>query len=175
MKKRFFAKVLAACGAAVLIGTSALPEAMAYFTTYVSAEGGYPVTLGNQTEIEETVSDMAKHIVIANTGETQCYVRVKVFGGSQFDIAYSGDAGWTLAEDGYWYYADALDVGGQTGELVAAVTVPEDYTQSFNIIVIQECTPVLYETDGTPYADWDRIADWTTDIGTGQIEGGVNP
>ena len=33
-------------------------------------------------------------------------------------------------------------------------------------MVVQECTPVLYEGDGTPYADWNRIADTRTDIGT---------
>ena len=31
---------------------------------------------------------------------------------------------------------------------------------------MQECTPVLYDEDGSPYADWEKEADTTTDIGT---------
>lgn len=27
---------------------------------------------------------------------------------------------------------------------------------SFDVIVVQECVPVSYREDGTPYADWNR-------------------
>lgn len=39
--------------ALVFLAGAAVPPAMAYFTTYVEAEGGYPITLGNETTIEE--------------------------------------------------------------------------------------------------------------------------
>lgn len=172
-KRRCFNRGVCAAAAAlalVLVGTAGLREAMAYFTTYVRAAGGYTVTLGYETEIEEDVRDMTKHIVISNTGETDCYVRVKVFSGSTFDIAFSTEGGWSLADDGYWYYDSILPVGGNTSELLAAVTVPEDYTDTFNIVVVQECTPVLYDEAGEPYADWERAADTTTDIGTADGE-----
>lgn len=29
----------------------------------------------------------------------------------------------------------------------------------FNVVVTYECTPVLYNADGTPYADWTTILD----------------
>ncbi len=177
MKKRLWIKAGAALAlaAALLAGTAKLPGAMAYFTSYVAASGGHPVTLGNSTEIEEEVTDMAKHITVANTGETDCYVRVKVFGGSQFALDISGDSRWTQGEDGYWYYSEILAPGESSLELVAAVTVPQDHTEAFNIIVVSECTPALYEADGTPYGDWERTADTVTDIGAARTEGGENP
>ena len=36
---------------------------------------------------------------------------------------------------------------------------PPPYTEDFNVVVIQECTAVLYEEDGIPYADWDAVLD----------------
>ena len=108
---------------------------------------------------------MEKHIVLTNTGESDCFVRVKVFAGSQITLTMSGSS-WNQGEDGYWYYSDIVPVSGNTEELLAKIAVPEEYKESFNVVVVQECTPVLYEEDGTPYADWNRIADTRTDIGT---------
>lgn len=172
MKKRQIKKrtVCLAAAAFALLGTAGLGQAMGYFTTYVTAAGGYPVELGYETEIEEDVTDMTKHIVISNTGETDCYVRVKVFSGSQFEIDFSSAGGWSLGEYGYWYYQEILPVGEDTSELLAAITVPEDYKDTFNIVVVQECTPVLYDQAGQPYADWERAADTNTDIGTADGE-----
>lgn len=108
---------------------------------------------------------MEKHIVLTNTGESDCFVRVKVFAGSQITLTMSGSS-WNQGEDGYWYYSDIVPVSGNTEELLAQIAIPEEYKESFNVVVVQECTPVLYEEDGTPYADWNRIADTRTDIGT---------
>ena len=46
--------------ALVFLAGAAVPSAMAYFTTYVEAEGGYPITLGNETTIEEKVENIYK-------------------------------------------------------------------------------------------------------------------
>lgn len=184
MKKRQIKKrtVCLAAAAFALLGTAGLGQAMGYFTTYVTAQGGYPVNLGYETEIEEGVSDMTKHIVISNTGETDCYVRVKVFSGSQFEVNFTNTEDWSLEADGYWYYNRILPAGESTpGEydseghvtsssLQAFIQVPEDYKDTFNIVVVQECTPVLYDQAGQPYADWERAADTTTDIGTADGE-----
>lgn len=162
--------------ALVLLVSVNLPRAMAYFTTCVAAEGGYPVTLSSNATIEEEVEDMTKHIVLSNTGQCDCYVRVKVFSGSQFTIQYAGAVDdekkpyWNFKEtDGYWYYRDIVPKGKETEVLQAKIEVPKDWKETFDIIVIQECTPVLYEADGTPYADWEHNIDTKTDIGT--IEG----
>lgn len=167
-----------AVAAFLMLGGTGLSGAMAYFTTHVAAKGGYPITLGAETSVEEEVEDMTKHIVLVNTGENDCYVRVKVFCGSQFTIDYSTDLDdgsepcWKLDEgDGYWYYQSILPAGEKTRQLLAKIEIPKDYTESFDIIVIQECTPALYQEDGTPYADWENKIDTKTDIGVAQEEG----
>lgn len=173
MKRKYLKNKTFWLGAAaiVLAGSVSVQSAMAYFTTYVKAKGGYEITLGSQTEIEEDVKDMTKEIKISNTGETDCYVRVKVFCGSQIEISYAGavddkgNAYWTKGDDGYWYYKDILPAGGTSEVLQAKITLPEDYKDSFNVIVVQECTPVQYKEDGTPYADWNAKVDTKTDIG----------
>ena len=106
--------------------------------------------------LKAVVEDMTKHIVLVNTGENDCYVRIKVFCGSRFTINYSsaaddkGEPYWNLNEsDGYWYYRDIVPAGEKTEELLAEIEVPEGFTESFDIVVIQECTPVLYGEDGT--------------------------
>lgn len=164
--------------AILLLGSIGISEAMAYFTTQVTAKGSYPLTLGSEIEIEEEVEDMTKHIVLVNTGENDCYVRIKVFCGSRFTINYSsaaddkGEPYWNLNEsDGYWYYRDIVPAGEKTEELLAEIEVPEGFTESFDIVVIQECTPVLYGEDGTPYADWENRIDTKTDISVEQKEG----
>lgn len=167
----------AAAAAVILTAGLSVQSTMAYFTTYVTAKGGYEITLGSRTEIEEDVDDMTKHITLSNTGETECYVRVKVFCGSQIDITYSGAVDsegtqyWTLADDGYWYYKDILQPKESTEVLLAKIELPEEFTESFNVIVVQECTPVKYTADGTAYADWSVKADTKTNIGEAEVSG----
>ncbi len=147
-------KVWLTAAAAVLAAGLTLPGAMAYFTTYASAGGGAALSLGHSTEIEENFENWTKDIVITNTGNVDCYVRVKVLAGSQFTIDFSGD-GWSDGEDGYWYYANSIAPDEATGSLLAAITLPEDFMEDFNVAVVQECTPVQYDADGNPYPDWD--------------------
>ena len=36
--------------------------------------------------------------------------------------------------------------------------LPEDFDKdSFNVVVIQECTPVIYDEAGNPAADWSTV------------------
>lgn len=132
----------------------------AYFTTYTSAKGGYEIQAGTETEIHEEIDGLNKHIRIENTGGADCFVRVKVFAGSITDISYSAESGsWQEGEDGYWYCTAPLTPGELSEELVASIKIPEgmeDMAESFDVIVIQECTPVLYHADSTAYADWNR-------------------
>ena len=46
-----------------------------------------------------------------------------------------------------------------TTQINVSFVFPEEKFERFNVIIIQECTPVLYEADGTPYADWNNKAD----------------
>lgn len=137
-----------------------LQSSMAYFTTYVSAGGSRPVSLGAQTEIHEDVSDMTKHITISNTSEVNdCFVRVKAFYAETFDVSYTdveGKGDWKQGEDNYWYYSKVLKPGEETSMLDAHITVPEGFdADSFNVVVIQECIPAVYDDEGNP--DWDQM------------------
>ena len=145
--------------------------AMAYFTTYTEAAGGVELELGfTETIPHEEVTDWTKHIKIENTGNYDCYVRVKVFAGELFQdsLTYGDDSGkWTPGADGYYYYSDIVPAGGMTEELRVMID-HMDAEQSFNVIVVQECTLVQYDGNGSPYADWNTIADSGEEVYEGE-------
>lgn len=175
-KKRNRRTLLLALTALLLSLGAAAGSAMAYFTTYVTAQGGHELSLGFTTTIpNEKVSDWSKTITLTNTGERDCYVRLKVFAGSSYTLTYEFDqnGGWSLGSDGYYYWHEILRPGetaGHTGggetpddAFVVRIGKPQDANQSFNIIVVQECTPVPFDENGNPLAwdqvDWSRTAD----------------
>lgn len=141
-------------------------RAMAYFTTYALASGGGTLVLGvPQTEITETVESGVKQVTIQNIGDCDCYVRLKAFAADAYTIDYRYSQNWSPGEDGYFYYAPVLTPKDTEGaksdrfdiEISALKQAPEEDSllpADFNVIVIQEYTPVLYDEDGNPYADW---------------------
>ena len=161
MKKSLNKKTLGLAGAAlVLTAGLSVGSAMAYFTTYTQVGGGVSLSLGTTSTIpEETVEDWTKHVTIENTGDIDCFVRVRAFAGSQYQdsLVYSGE-NWSLAADGYYYYSEILSPGETSGELLIAIDNMES-NQSFNVIVVQESAPVIYDGDGNPIGDWDHILD----------------
>ena len=167
MKRSIRHKKLVALSAAALFLTAAagIRQASAYFTTYVSAGGSQVVHMGARTELQEDVTDMTKHISNTNASQiNDCYVRVKVFYAGPFEVTYTdrSERGnlWTYSEaDGYWYYGPILPAGGSTEILDAKIgDLPEDFDRdSFNVVVIQECTPVIYDENGNPTADWNTV------------------
>lgn len=162
---RRYGKVIT-MSAAALAMTAALTveSSMAYFTTYAEAEGSHGISLGAKTDITETVSDKTKHVVVQNTSESnECFVRVRVFSGRQVVCTPQGD-GWSEGQDGYWYYGPVL---APSTDKENSVTTPLDVSinidglgedpDSFNVVIIQECTPAIYGEDGAPGADWDAV------------------
>lgn len=148
-----------------MTGALTLEHAAAYFTTYVSAGGSQTVHLGSQTTIHEELSNMTKHISITNASQiSDCFVRVKIFYGSELNVtcqdkSESGNL-WTYSrQDDYWYYKPVLPAGGSTEILDVKIgDLPEDFDKdSFNVVVIQECTPVIYDEAGNPAADWSTV------------------
>ena len=159
MKRRLGKKTvfLTAAALTMTLGLS-VGTAMAYFTTYTEAAGGVELELGfTETIPHEEVTDWTKHIRIENTGNYDCYVRVRAFAGSAYTLQYSGE-NWAPGTDGYYYYDEIVPAGGSTGTLDIMIEGAVD-GQSFNVVVVQECTPVQYDEDGSPYADWNVIAD----------------
>ena len=80
MKGKFFKNKTFWLGAAAIVmaGSLTAQSAMAYFTTYVKAKGGYEITLGSETEIEEKIKDMTKEITISNTGREMITGRLEM-------------------------------------------------------------------------------------------------
>lgn len=153
-----------AAAACILVAGATAGSAMAYFTTYAEAEGSQTLSLGMTTTIpDEEVSNWTKHIRVQNTGDYSCYVRVKVFAGSQLEgrLSFSDESGkWTPGADEYYYYSDIVAPGASSDEMKIKID-STGLDQDFNIIVVQECTPVLYDENGNPYADWNAVADST--------------
>lgn len=144
--------LLAVLAVVAVLGIS-VKDSLAYFTTYARAQGGMDLTLGNRTEIEEEY-DGQKHIQVSNSGSADCYVRVRVFAGSLVDLAYDGGSKWISGDDGYYYYSDVVPSGGMTEELLVSIHASgtlKDLGTDFDVIVIQECAPVMYDADGEPY------------------------
>lgn len=147
--------------AAALCMTAALTieSSLAYFTTYVSAGGGGVVNLGSSTVIDEEVEEMTKLITITNPSDrSDCFVRVKVFSGTEVTATVSGDGNWRHGENDYWYYTPVLPAGASTTVLNAKINVPEGFDKdNFNVVVVQECTPVVYDENGNETADWNTV------------------
>lgn len=160
MRKLHKTPLVLAAAAIALTGSLTVGSAMAYFTTYATAQGGVKMNMGfTQTVPKEEVDENGKHITIQNTGDYDCFVRVKAF--APVDLSYKApDGGWTAGEDGYWYYSEVLPAGQTTAkELNVSYTFPagDDKASEFNVVVIQECTPVLYDAEGNAYADWNKV------------------
>ena len=160
MRKLHKKPLIMAAATLALIGTLAVGSAMAYFTTYSTAGGGVTMNMGfTETIPNEEVDENGKHITITNTGNYDCFVRVKAF--APVELTYNApDGGWTDGGDGYWYYDEVLPAGETTShELNITYKFPsgDEKPEEFNIVVIEECTPVLYQEDGTPYADWNHV------------------
>lgn len=162
MIKKFHKKsIILASAALVLTGVVSVGSAMAYFTTYTTASGGVTMDMGfTQTVPEEDVDEKGKHVKITNKGEYDCFVRVRVF--AEVDVDYKPGEGWEFNEtDKYWHYEKVLPAGASTSELLVTYTYPKpgegEEPEPFDIVVIQECTPVLYDADGNAYADWTRV------------------
>ena len=175
MKKSLNKKTLGLAGAALFLTAGlSVGSAMAYFTTYTQVSGGAALSLGTTSTIpEETVENWTKHVTIENTGDIDCFVRVRAFAGSQYQehLVYSGD-NWNLEADGYYYYSQVLSPGESSGELLISID-NMDSDQSFNVIVVQESAPVIYDENGNPTGDWDHILDSGESVYDGNEEVGA--
>ena len=162
MKKKSFHKKTLGMAAAALALTAAVSagSALAYFTTYTQAAGGTALQLGfAQTIPQEEVDNWTKHVTVQNTGEAPCMVRVRAFTGSALEgqLSYSGD-NWSPAGDGYYYYSQVLEPGDTTPDVLDIYIDHTGKEEDFNVIVVQECAPVIYDENGQPAGDWDNAA-----------------
>ena len=152
-----------------LVCISSARNADAYFTTYVTAKGGYAVSWEHHEEIKETFKDWEKSVTITSkAGSVPVYVRVKAFAGSFYDLVYrseenNGIAEWEAGPDGYYYYSSVLQGGEETKAAlkIHIDNVPETPKEGMdiNVVVVYETIPVQYDANGEVVKP--QAADWT--------------
>lgn len=171
LSKRSSAGLLLFALLAVMIFSATVYKAYAYFTTYATAKGGYTIHLGDHTTTDEEFSNWRKRVTITSGKDSKpVYVRAKAFCKSAYKLDITESGNWTEQssdEGSYYYYGKILNAGKSTDELIVAINnVPksDEITgpESFNVIIVYETTPVLYDAEGKPYADWSGKVDATT-------------
>ena len=157
-KKHLFLAVLAI----VLILSVSLGTALAYFTSYAGANGGYIIHIGHETEIEESIEGNVKSVTIYNipdedtgNGLYPVFVRARVYGGSDVVLTVTGE-GWTQDVDN-WYYDSALFTGDHTTTLEITVEPAENAGvrpgDPIDVLVIYESVPAVFTAGGDPDFD----------------------
>lgn len=172
MKKSFNKKpICLAVAAFTLTAGVSIGSTMAYFTTYATASGGAQISLGSTTITpQDDVVAMEKRIAVENTGDFDCFVRVKVLAGEKYqeglEFIPDKEGFWSEGEDGYYYYSqivpatDSEDKKKNGVSTTFSVKINDMGSEDdFNVIVIQECTPVIYDENGMAIPDWNRQID----------------
>ena len=168
--------------ALVLVLCVSIGPAWAYFTTYAPAQGGYVIKIGDDTTILEEYENWVKSITITSDADSEpVWVRAQAFGGSTYPLNVHGE-NWTGPDDdGWFYYANILNGGESTQDplIIEINDVPVDEADgaeagdNFNVVVVYESTPVQYDANGDPFADWSISLDKvTTPEELSQVKGG---
>ncbi len=176
MKKKYFVLMLVI---AALVLSASIGGALAYFSTYTTALGGYPVKLDNNPKPEEWYKEGLKHLTIENTGDGPIFVRAKAIATDGVTLTYTESENWTdnnlsgsTEGAGYYYYSKALEgkdaeAGKVTSELLITLTFPKqskiegkefEIGDEMNVLVLFESVPAVYKSDGTE----DFALAWTT-------------
>ena len=137
-------KLIIAVLAVILALSASSGVALAYFSDYEPALGEKTLTLGDETQIEEEVTDTEKTVKIVNTGDTAVVVRVVIYGPDGMKI--TADSHWKKNGD-YYYYDQVLAPGESTTTIKASVAdIPASADMSaFEIIVNHESAIATYK------------------------------
>lgn len=157
--------VVLAILAVAFVLMSSIGTAVAYFTTFVTAKGGYVIHVANQSEIEEIYDKGTKTLSIKNTGEKGKYpifVRARAFAGDDYILTPGADneGKWNLSPDAslntnYWYYTEVLYGQDSTTEMSIEIKYADSKKEwkdgnERNIIVVYESTPAIFTSTGEP-------------------------
>lgn len=180
-KKHLFLAALAI----VLILCSSIGTAIAYFTTYTGANGGYVIHLGHKSVIHDVYTDV-KEISIQNVadsaddvGKFPIFVRALVYHGNDSIVTPQTSQNWTPEGNYYYYefplYADLAanypDPMSTTSTLKlkvdpnpAADIKPGDLV---DVVVTYQSVPAVFDVDGNP----DRVTAWANAAAIHTING----
>ena len=146
MKIRKAIPVLMAVG---LIFAGQINSANAYFTTYVTAKGGYVVSWEHHEEMTETFSEWTKYVTIASKADSvPTFIRVKVFGDTKYDLKIMGNDWEYNPADDFYYYKKDLQGGQITTPLsvkISNIPVSPREGDNFNVVVVYESIVAEYE------------------------------
>lgn len=173
-------KLLAILSVAMILIASVAP-AKAYFTTYATGKGSVEIHLGYRDRITETMREWTKSIdITADDDAVPQYIRVKVFYDDMYTCTIEAGSNWEKGETddfGFTYYnfIPVVYAGQSTlndfenAEFLVRIKEPEKDVEvgtEFNVIVVYECTQVLYNADGTRQdPDWSRSLTVTETLG----------
>lgn len=150
--------------ALVLALTTILPTALAYFTTNASAAGSVAVALGSDPSIKEDVDEThGKTVTITNGANSAqpVFVRMRAFASSDMSLNYSENdtSIWEKKDDGWYYLRQPLAPGDKQTFYVNFNNPQPGTIDDFDITVVYETTPVVYDKDGNAQANWDLKLD----------------
>lgn len=166
MKIRKAIPVLMAVG---LIFAGQINSANAYFTTYVTAKGGYVVSWEHHEEMTETFSEWTKYVTIASKADSvPTFIRVKAFGDTKYDLKIMGNDWEYNPADDFYYYKKDLQGGQITTPLsvkISNIPVSPREGDNFNVVVVYESIVAEYNQDGSIKNPME--CNWQDKLGTG--------
>ncbi|QFJ53607.1 hypothetical protein [Pseudobutyrivibrio xylanivorans] len=153
-----FKKYMLVAAALLIIGGVAVKPAMAYFTDSHETTGSIQISLGDSKLTPKDSADgLLKTVSVTNTSNYDAFVRVKAIYSKNFSAAITDKAkenGWS-EKDGYFYYAPVLAAGESTPDLKIQISVVDNsIADSFNVVIIEEATRVIYDSEGNTSCDW---------------------
>ena len=151
---------------ALIISISAVKPALAYFTATTSANGyTKELHIGDAPpDLDEEISGMTKKITIKNDGEYDIFVRATAVTPDNWKVEFQPTDGW-VQEGDYYYYTRPLIPEEATSTQLILDIVPKEVSEtyevpdSFNVVIVQEATKVVYDEEGKPIPD-----DWSNAI-----------
>jgi len=178
--------LLASLAVALVLGMGIAP-AWSYFTDSHTTNGGLPISVKPSTTPHEWFADSTKHLTIKNSDDATApvFIRAGVFSSNKLPITSIRGTGWSAKDagdwgydvgDGWYYYGSSSDgrgltplaPGDTTEELLVVFNFPQIQSadqpegipdgDNYNAIIVYESTPVQYDAEGNPYADWNIAA-----------------
>ncbi|MBQ7147545.1 MAG: hypothetical protein IJR96_02215 [Pseudobutyrivibrio sp.] len=152
-------KNMLVAAAFLMIGAAGVAPTMAYFTDTKEVTGGVLVSLGDsELTPHDSAEGLLKTVAVENTSQYDAFVRVKAIYSENFNATITEEAkanGWSVNEDGYYYYSDILAAGETSKELKLQIEVKDEtIADQFNVVIVEEATKVIYDAEGNTRCDW---------------------
>ena len=170
--KNLKVKVIIAAATAAVIGACFVGSTFAYFKDTKEATNNFSMhnvtteIVENFEKVEGSDTSFTKEVAVKNTDVTDCLVRVRVnvtpatsesnikidnMTYDEFLASCTQNSDWYYnAEDGFFYYMDALSAGETTSNLMNTVDIIDaDAMEDFDIIVYEESVQTAVYTGQT--------------------------